>query len=294
MTKRFHRSCLHAKRTIAFSGVGVVSFAMVVLFPHASSAQLSSVDILDPSGAVVPGGATRDPATGLDWLDLTLTPLHSFDDILAGAGLGTGWVSDGWRYATTAEICDFFGRYAGVPDPCPDGPFGKHADPDDASRVTALLGLTDPVGRFSRGEFDDSSTGVNNLVGVAVLDETGFVNIRNDFNPPDSPNISFGAFLVRDSTDAIIRCRVAGIHTSGRLNLEFELATAVPATWTTGLLIQGVVIPFFSIPLPAINPSIDLPLSFPFPDLGTIVIFSALSTSADGVICFDFALVDTG
>ncbi len=40
----------------------------------------------------------RDTSTGLDWLKT----LGIYDEIIAGAG---GYLEDGWRYATEAEVC---------------------------------------------------------------------------------------------------------------------------------------------------------------------------------------------
>lgn len=59
------------------------------------------------------GLVTRDPETGLDWLDLGgVTTNLSYDDIQGGAG---GWLASGWRYATQAEVCALFVAHADVP-----------------------------------------------------------------------------------------------------------------------------------------------------------------------------------
>jgi len=48
------------------------------------------------------GVFTRDPATGLDWLDLTATQNLSFIEVSARFGLGGTFA--GYRYATVAEV----------------------------------------------------------------------------------------------------------------------------------------------------------------------------------------------
>ena len=50
---------------------------------------------------------TRDTATGLEWLDLTLSTGLSFNDV--SASFGTGQAFDGFRYATLDEIQHLLG-----------------------------------------------------------------------------------------------------------------------------------------------------------------------------------------
>jgi len=64
-----------------------------------AQAELVEVDLLAPGDKLV----TRDTETGLDWLDLGgVTTNLSYDAIQGGAG---GWIANGWRYATQAEVC---------------------------------------------------------------------------------------------------------------------------------------------------------------------------------------------
>ena len=76
------------------------------------------------------------------------------------------------------------------------------------------------------------------------------------------------------------------------LNMDFEVATLEPALWRVWLIVPSIgAIPIVTLPLPAIE--IILPLSFPFPNLGTVGFLTTLST-AEGITCIDFGLVDTG
>ena len=62
------------------------------------------------------GKITRDPITGLEWLDLTETFALSINDVLDGAGPTGGWISGlGFRYATIAEVETLFVNH-GFPD----------------------------------------------------------------------------------------------------------------------------------------------------------------------------------
>ena len=104
------------------------------------------------------GSVTRDTTAGLDWLDLTQSGGFSYEQIEAGAG---GFSGNGWRHATTPEMCDFFARNVTEVSPCPKDntvsyPTGTH------DVVIDLLGVTgyDIVnGDYLRGLFDDSSEG---------------------------------------------------------------------------------------------------------------------------------------
>ncbi len=62
------------------------------------------------------GLLTFDTDTNLEWLDLTEVrmSMYTYDEILSDAG---GWISLGFRYATTSEVCDLVSPF--IWDPCP-------------------------------------------------------------------------------------------------------------------------------------------------------------------------------
>ncbi len=69
----------------------------------------------------------------------------------------------------------------------------------------------------------------------------------------------------------------------GSLSLDFEIGAPEACTWVTVLILTQPsvqVIPLFAIPLPAISPPVSIPLSFAFPEIGTIAIFTALFTTS--------------
>ena len=83
-------------------------------------------------------------------------------------------------------------------------------------------------------------------------------------------------------------------YTDDILVMDFDLGLLEPASWGVWLLVQKQIIPLWSYPMPRVDPPLSpsLPI-FGFPQLGKIVFITAL-TASDGVICFDFAMVDTG
>jgi hypothetical protein len=83
-------------------------------------------------------GATRDPSTGLDWLDATATTSLSYDNVIGGAG---GWTTRNWRHATLAEACQLFSNHAIAPaSPCGTG-FASQSG-EAVRPLQSLLGLT--------------------------------------------------------------------------------------------------------------------------------------------------------
>ena len=92
---------------------GAVAFmAMVFVGLVPFSARADLVDL---------GSVTRDTTAGLDWLDLTQSGGFSYEQIEAGAG---GFTGDGWRHATTPEMCDFFARNVTEVKPVSQGQYG--------------------------------------------------------------------------------------------------------------------------------------------------------------------------
>ena len=68
-------------------------------------------------------------------------------------------------------------------------------------------------------------------------------------------------------------------YSEGRLSLDYTIGTPVAAMWANYLILTAPsvqVIPLWSISLPAIYPPIEVPISIPFPVLGTIGIWTAL------------------
>ncbi len=85
-------------------------------------------------------------------------------------------------------------------------------------------------------------------------------------------------------------------YTAGSLHLDFTIGAAEPTTWSNFLILMEPtieVISLWSVPLPVIDPPFFIPVSFPFPSMGLVGIFSGLFTEA-GSQAVQVPWVDTG
>lgn len=174
------------------------SFLVATLLPGGSRAELVSGDYAAPGD----GGVTIDTLTNLEWIDLTRTTNLSFNDIMSGNG--NTWLADGWRYATTSDVCGLFGTYGAIPSPCPrPGYFVAVAPTSTVLALQSLFGVTDVAGTGSRragGFFDDGSG--NGLIGWASITQS-YYELKDGFEvEADDIYLSesgprWGNFLVR-------------------------------------------------------------------------------------------------
>ena len=83
------------------------------------------------------------------------------------SGTGNSWLEDGWRYATSSDVCGLFGTYGATPSPCPrPGYFVEEAPLETVLEMQALFGVTDvwgPTSKRAGGFFDDGLE--NGLIG---------------------------------------------------------------------------------------------------------------------------------
>lgn len=181
---------------------GICALALTCLI---SLAQHASATLVDN------GTFFSDDASGLDWLELTQTTGLSANDILGGAG---GFVNNGYRYATEAELTNLYlsngvttisggwgynGQYAVgqlfislFGNTCPSGCIGS-PHPGDGY-TTGLYGNYDTNGALV-------SMGVS-TIGAAYVFGTNPDGLFS-INPPGyNLNYKFyriGNFLVRDT-----------------------------------------------------------------------------------------------
>jgi hypothetical protein len=88
------------------------------------------------------GNTTLDTATGLEWLDLTLTQGWSIDQIVI-QGFG-GYAAQGYLHATIGQICGLFGALGDSMSGCTDlaGANVILVQPSTAATLVSLLGNT--------------------------------------------------------------------------------------------------------------------------------------------------------
>lgn len=104
---------------------------------------------------------------------------------------------------------------------------------------------------------------------------------------------------VSEVTVEVVGAFTLGLATSydtGILSLDFHIGTSASATWLNYLILtypSVQVIPLWTAPLSVVHPPIDIPISFPFPGVGWIGIWTALYT-VDGPQAVELVWDDTG
>ena len=169
---------------------------MMLLTGRPAAGGLVAADYQTPGDALL----TLDPDTGLEWLDLTLTAGWSYNEIVAGAlGLLT---TEGFRYATTAEVGAFF-EHAGLlinqlewlePVDAAEALLQLIGTTyqDDYDQVT--FGYTADPSPFVAANQTISSVGIHDFDGIRSY---AAVATLNDSYGADSSHISVGSWLVR-------------------------------------------------------------------------------------------------
>jgi hypothetical protein len=185
--------------------INAMALGLVIFSSASAHAEFVSIDLLAPGDGLV----TRDTASGLDWLDLTFTIGVDPQDIWDGA---LGLADDGWRHATTAEVCDLLGALGTAPPTCPGA---EYLDDYAGALALDLLGIT--IQRSQPyldgtlyldelwGVFDDGGALNPDLIGLAELSvdthSTGWVNtfvgVYEDGGRIVSLSSDKGNFLVR-------------------------------------------------------------------------------------------------
>ncbi len=198
--------------------------------------------------------------------------LHSFaggagDGAFPWAGVIQG--SDGNFYGTT-EQGGPFDTGGTVFRMTPDGHLTVlHAfargTPDGASPITALVQAADGSFYGTALQGGRSTYGITfRFEAVSCVDR---LTLRYESGPPS---------------------------VGGTLNVGFTLQSTAPATWSNWIFFAGGN-NTWSVPIPAVSPGVSfgVPLRG-FPAIGPVAVFTAISTPAQGVMCWDLKLVNTG
>jgi hypothetical protein len=185
--------------------IEAIAIGLVIFCNTSAHAEFVSIDLLAPGDGLV----THDTVTGLDWLDLTFTIGVDPQEIWDGA---LGLADDGWRHATTAEVCDLLGALGTAPPTCPGA---GYLDDYAGAQALDLLGITiqrsQPYGDGTLyldelwGVFDDEGAQNPDLIGLAELSvdthSSGWVNtfvgVYEDGGRIVSLSSDKGNFLVR-------------------------------------------------------------------------------------------------
>jgi hypothetical protein len=157
------------------------------------------------------GGTTVDTTAGLEWLDVTSTAGQSYNAVIGGFG---GYISSGYRYANTTELCSLFTAAGDVLPNCTGGSTEDALTPASAAQLVSLLGDTlvvfaasgQTAGMYDSGGIGSSFVGLGlinalNTATVAIT-STNNVAVTQPGNPGNLPldliNGAVGSFLVRD------------------------------------------------------------------------------------------------
>lgn len=188
---------------------GIVGVALLVLslvsLPPTARGALIELDLQVPGDGLI----TLDTNTNLEWLDPSLTLGLSFDEVSGGAG---GWIADGWRYATGAEVCNLFSSNVFALSECPSlfvqfgdastelAAFVAVFSDDPTAYAPPLVGI---VGYFQDSAASDPTRVGNGAVGDADLAVLMFgVNqemlaVGEDVYDTDLIDPGIGSYLVR-------------------------------------------------------------------------------------------------
>ena len=123
-----------------------------------------------------------------------------------------------------------------------------------------------------------------------VIDQDGIVQYRATGSSMSPILAKIEELFVADYT-----LEIKGNYWSGKIHLDYTIGTIEPATWSNYLILPSPtqVIPLWSISLPALDPPLELPISFSFPHMEWIAIYTTLTV--DGAVqASDFDTIYTG
>jgi len=198
----------------------IVQICFTLLLAGQASGALVEVDLENSGDGLI----TRDTATGLDWLDPStpnLSPSFCNDDALPVCSTSVedildgwdDWIDNGWRYATTDEICELFSKsYLGLED-CPgavedsalDGVISDFQDLLGTTRASCLGGwgcTYTTNGYFDDGDLDDGLAGIATALRTWASDDVVEVALNEgatDAYATHLLEVKTGHFLVRAS-----------------------------------------------------------------------------------------------
>jgi hypothetical protein len=232
---------------------------------------------------------------GSDTVELTLTDLPPHSSVTVSFDLYIINTWDGnfgpdlWEFSVTdgpTLLHTTFGATdAETPQAYPDNyPEGDHPQGAGAAEVNTLgYEFADTVYRL-RFTFPHSDSSVQfKFSGIDlqdIADESwGLDNVRVSVTPAVTPcTLSLETAL-----------------TDGTLALAFTIGTKEPATWNVWLTAQNEIVRLLSLPLGVLDPPVLVPFTLPFvPPLGAVGVLTTLTTPERGIICSEFATVETG
>ncbi len=189
------------------------------------AAQAQATLIQEDDASFGANSITFDDATGLRWLDLTVTNLQSYNSVLAQQT--TGGTYEGYRFATRAEVEQLFTgqgvqTVSGMPQ---SANFGSGASSIlGATTLISYLGVTESQApRGSRGFFDSSAATNAQAYRLYVWGSGDITTVATSNTVAKSSTtasyMGHGSFLVQvpePGTGLLLAAGLAGIAVAGR------------------------------------------------------------------------------
>jgi len=210
-----------------------LAIALLLAAPLAS-ANLVSRDLLARDDGLL----TLDTATGLEWLDVSLTKGLSVNEVLGGAG---GWLGAGFHYADFGDLSALF-TDGGLKPLSDDAPFGSigylyalNGEGSAGFNMAAVLGPTDvflDTGRLITGGY----------VAPTPCD-TWHSSICDSTDPRYTGSYTYSVRLQasRDSSHIVVSDGPVPLYQEAWGNwLVREAAQPVPEPGTTALMALGL------------------------------------------------------
>jgi hypothetical protein len=176
MSQSPHRETTYYFHALIGMEIAMFRFKYVSLAAIAAIPLLLSLPAKASSILVDHGSVTYDPATKLQWLDVTKTMGLSYNEVLNN--VNSNYVKDGWRFATQEQLEQMY-RDAGLPVVSnPDGTMnfvltGNASQPGYATLEHDAFTLGSELGW----------TNVGGSINFPSYDTTGLFDVTNPHNP---------------------------------------------------------------------------------------------------------------
>jgi hypothetical protein len=197
--------------------------------------------------------------------------------------LGTGWAS--WSHGYTGDVYYTDGALSQTIT-CPPGTtrLRFYVEPNPFT-VQSFEVIADGV---SSGVF--SASGDAGATYVGICDDGGISNVTISC----TTDFASGEFAWSGGVPTSCTDDVTLGYAGGTLSMNFTVGSTSAGTWNVYLSFHDTILSLLSIPLPAFDPPVVVPIALPFPTIGGIGILTTYTTAADGIICSDWDTVDTG
>lgn len=136
-----------------------------------------------------------------------------------------------------------------------------------------------------------------NLAGAAntkprAINDAGV--IVGTYTSPECPVLC--GFLARPNPAGTPVCSqsTALSYQAGTLNFSFNVRTTIPTTWTAWLILQNVPFRAWSVAVPVLSTPASGVVPIGLPPSGIVTMVSIFSTPADGNLCVEYSVVNTG